>query len=323
MPPVYAHLAFTPEADHLADLHARLDPAVTLSTGDDAPPQTTILVSGRPSAAQLAALPALQALVIPFAGVPASTAALMADYPAIRVHNLHHNAPMTAEMALALLLAAAKRLIPIHNAFAAGGDWRPRFDAPRNLHLAGRTALVLGYGAIGQRVAAVLRAFEMRVMAVRRTPDDTPDVYPMERLPELLPVADVLMVCLPGTPQTTGLIGARELALLPPGAVVVNVGRAAVIDETALYQALASGHLYGAGADVWYSYPASPAERAAHPPASQPFWTLQNMVMSPHRAGGFGAVDVETARMAALAALFNAAARGQPLPNPVNPDLSY
>jgi phosphoglycerate dehydrogenase-like enzyme len=319
---MHTHLTFTPDAPHLMHLQASLPDDATLSTGETPPPETTLLVAGRPTRDQLDAAAHLRALVIPFAGLPAATRDLMNEYPQVSVHNLHHNAPMTAEMAVTLLLAACKRLIPIHNAFAAN-DWRPRYDGLRNVHLAGGHALILGYGAIGRRVAAVLRAFEMTVSGIRRHPGDEPGVYPPEALPDLLPRVQVLVVCLPGTPATAGLIGAAELSRLPAGSVVVNVGRADVIDQHALYDALKRGHLYGAGQDVWYRYPPDVVRRADHPPAEVPFGELGNMVMSPHRAGGFGAVAVETARMDALAALIRAAHAGEPLPNRVDLSAGY
>ncbi|MFW5690934.1 MAG: 2-hydroxyacid dehydrogenase [Chloroflexota bacterium] len=296
--------------------------SVTLTAGALPPPQTTLLIGGRPDAAQLDACPDLRALVIPFAGLPEATAALMRERPHINVHNLHHNASMTAEMAVALLLAVAKRLVSVHNAFTPG-DWRPRFDAPRNVHLDGETALILGYGAIGRRVGAVCAALGMHVIGVRRQPDGDPQVYTPDALPDLLPQARALICCLPATDATRGMIGAAELALLPRGAVLVNVGRAAVIDEAALFEALQSGHLYGAGLDVWYSYPADVESRAAHPPSAYPFHTLGNVVMSPHRAGGFGAAEVEQARLAALAVVIGAYARGEPAPNRVDLDAGY
>ena len=114
------------------------------------------------------------------------------------------------------------------------------------------------------------------------------------------------------------MIGADQLALMPPGGIVVNVGRAAVIDQHALYDALKSGHLAGAGLDVWYSYPPDVEARMNHPPADVPFHELDNIVMSPHRAGAFGMVELERWRMDGLAALLVAAASGDPLPHPVD-----
>jgi phosphoglycerate dehydrogenase-like enzyme len=111
------------------------------------------------------------------------------------------------------------------------------------------------------------------------------------------------------------------LARLPRGAILVNVARGDVVDEEALYDALASGHLGGAGLDVWYRYPESEEARAATLPARRPFHELENVVLSPHRAGhGRG---TEAARAAHLARLLAAAAGGEAIPHRVDLDRGY
>lgn len=323
---MHVHLLNPPAPPALETLRAHLDARVNLTFGtDDVPAATVVLVAGRPTADLLAGLPALRAVVIPFAGIPQETRAALADYPSLSLHNLHHNAPMTAEMAVALLLAAAKRLLPSDRVFRSH-DWTPRYSDPDTdkgalVVLEGKTALILGYGAVGQRVGAVCRALGMRVLATKRTPDAALTevaLHPPQALPELLPLADALMICLPDTPETAGLLGQAELALLPPGAILVNVGRAAVVDQHALYDALHSGTLHSAGLDVWYRYPATVEARTNTPPADVPFHALDNVVMSPHRAGGGGTAEVERRRMIALAASLNAAARGEPIPHRVD-----
>jgi phosphoglycerate dehydrogenase-like enzyme len=201
---------------------------------------------------------------------------------------LHHNALPVAEMALTLLLSAAKRVVPLDQALRRG-DWRPRYERwDTGLLLQGKTVLILGYGAIGQHVGRFCQALGMRVLATRRQPDSDHDgvaeIYPTSALHELLPQSQAVIVCLPKTPETTGYLGAAELALLPDGAVVVNIGRGEVIDEGALYEALQNGRI-SAGLDVWYNYPDSEAARAQTPPANYPLHELDNVVFSPHRAG--------------------------------------
>jgi phosphoglycerate dehydrogenase-like enzyme len=159
---------------------------------------------------------------------------------------------------------------------------------------------------------------------VGRPPADASDettVAPLEALQGLLPRAHALLVCLPHTPQTTGLIGAGELALLPPDAVLVNVGRGPIVDQAALYHALRDRRLHAAGLDVWYNYPADEAARAQTPPSAYPFHELDNVVMSPHRAGR--STDTERLRMRHLAEVLNAAARGEPMPNRVDLHSGY
>lgn len=320
--PLHVHITHTPEPEHLAHLHAHLDGDVRVTTGEAVAGGAQILVAGRPTPEQLAAAPDLRAIIVPFAGLPGATRDLMRAYPHIAVHNLHFNASMTAEMAVALLLAASKRLLP-SDAALRRGDWRVRFGGPSHLFLDRATALILGYGSIGRQIGAVLRAFGTRVIGLRRTPGDEADVYPVTALHEWLPHADVLVVSVPLTPATEGLIGAAELGRLPPGAVVVNVGRGAVIDEGALYHALKNGHLRGAGLDVWWQYPADEAARAHTPPAAYPFHELDNVVMSPHRSVGPGSDVAERRRMETLADSLNAVLRGDPLPWPVDLDAGY
>jgi phosphoglycerate dehydrogenase-like enzyme len=299
-----------------------------------------ILVAGRPQRDELTASPNLQALIVPWAGIPESTRQLMYGFPAVAVHNLHHNALPVAEHALALLLAAAKFLVPMDRALRRA-DWRPRYEPNPSLLLEGKTALVLGYGAIGRKVAALCRGLGMDVIAIRRQgsaghrPQDTAGPHalagrqplaehrtaPIQDLHRLLPQADALLICLPYTDETSGLIGDRELALLPAGAVLVNIGRGPIVEEAALYHALRDGSLYAAGLDVWYQYPPDTDARALTPPSTYPFHELPNVVMSPHRAGG--STQTEGLRAAHLARLLNAAARGEPMPNRVDLDAGY
>jgi phosphoglycerate dehydrogenase-like enzyme len=304
-----------------------MDPGIRLTFGPKLPvsAETQILVAGRPARDQLEASSALERLIIPFAGLPPATRALLLDFPHIKVHNLHHNAALTAEMALALLLAAAKFIIPYDRALRAH-DWTLRYQPNPSILLEGKTALVLGFGAIGKRIARACWGLGMTVHALRKRPAQEIPEFPVnlhspEALTDLLPQTDVLLIALPATPQTDGLLGARELGLLPDASLLVNIGRAAIVEQQALFDCLQSGKLAAAGLDVWYNYPASPEGRAHTPPADLPFHELDNLVMSPHRAGH--SRETENLRMSALADLLNAAARGQSVPNPVNVAAGY
>ncbi len=329
------HLATAPDEAALAALRAQIEARVELSFGPEPPMSADyeVLVAGRPSEALLDASPRLRLVVVPFAGLPEPTRQRLLARPALALHNLHHNAAPTAELAVALLLAAAKRIVPADRALRAG-DWSPRYADDGAVLLAGKTALVLGLGAVGTGVARACRGLGMRVLAVRRRPgagtgdgvdaaretDTADEIHTLATLPALLPRADALLVCLPLTPETSGLIGSRELALLPARAVLVNIARGPVIDEAALYAALAGGRLHAAGLDVWWRYPGD-ADRRAMPPSDLPFHLLDNVVMSPHRAGHVA--ETESLRMTHLATLLNAAARGAAVPNRVDPAAGY
>jgi phosphoglycerate dehydrogenase-like enzyme len=108
---------------------------------------------------------------------------------------------------------------------------------------------------------------------------------------------------------------------MPPGGILVNVGRGSVVDQGALYAALKTGHLHAAGLDVWYNYPEKPEKRERIPPADFPFHELDNVVMSPHRGGGSD--QTEVLRMTHLAASLNAAARGEQIPHRVDLAAGY
>ena len=226
-------------------------------------------------------------------------------------------------MALALLLSAAKFIVPIDQQLRAN-DWSPRYAPSRSIGLHGKTALIVGYGQIGQRVGRVCRALEMTVLATRRNrleQDGVAEIHPISALPQLLPRSQALIITAPLTPETRGLIGEKELALLPRGALLINVGRGAIVDEAALYQALQSGQLAAAGLDVWYTYPRDEAAQSNTPPSQFPFHELDNVVLSPHRGGDEVGIDVP--RMAELAELLNAAARGEPMLNRVDVQAGY
>ena len=317
----------SPESKDL--LTAALSPSIAFSSGEKLPQDDAIqvLVAGRITPEQLAALPALKMLVVPWAGIPEETRDLLRDAP-VSVHNLHHNAAPTAETALALLFAAAKFIIPFDQALRRH-NWQPRYTENPSVLLQGKTALILGYGEIGRHVGRVCRALNMDVLALRRHAppgehmQEGVHIYRSTALPELLPRTHVLLITMPLTEETRGMIGQHELNLMPPGGLLVNVGRGPVVDQAALYQALSGGRLAAAGLDVWYNYPEDEESRSHTPPSDYPFHTLENVVMSPHRGGEGGTQEIERLRMSALARLLNAAAAGQPVPNHIDLQAGY
>lgn len=319
------HFGYMPDENAIACLEASLDDGISVSYGDTVPEKAgyQILIAGRPSTELLEASPKLEKLLIPFAGLPVVTRERMANYPHIAIHNLHHNAPPTAEMALALLLATARNLIPADREFRQH-DWTSRYQPYPQVLLRGKTALILGYGAVGSYLGDILRTMGMQVNGIRRrNHDGEKGIYPPDKLHDLLPSANILIVVLPGIPDTENMIGERELSLLPEGAIVVNIGRASVIEQWALYEVLKSGHLHGAASDVWYHYPSDEASRKNTAPADFPFHELDNMLMSPHRGGAGGNDEIEILRMTAIAELLNLVAKGGDMPHRVDLSLGY
>ncbi|MEV0596027.1 NAD(P)-dependent oxidoreductase [Nonomuraea cavernae] len=168
-------------------------------------------------------------------------------------------APATAELTLALMLVTARRLIEAWNDLRAGSwkSWMP-YQWTGGL-LAGRSLGVVGLGAIGGLVAGYGHALGMRVRFTARSPrEDLPPWLEQVPFDTLLAASDVLSVHVPLTDETAGLIGERELGLLPPGALLINTSRGGVVDEDALLAALDGGRLAGAGIDVFRREPVDP-----------------------------------------------------------------
>jgi phosphoglycerate dehydrogenase-like enzyme len=195
-----------------------------------------------------------------------------------------HTVPV-AEHTLALLLAAARRLHELRDAQHARtwaghlGGIQPRFDRGAFRSLIGAHVVVWGFGHIGQRLAGLLMAMEARVTGVARSAGERAGVRVVteEALVDLLPTADALVMILPSLPSTRGALGAERLGLLPRHAWLVNVGRGDTVDEGALVDALRSGTIAGAALDVFAAEPL---------PAESPLWSLPNVLVSPHAAGG-------------------------------------
>lgn len=244
----------------------------------------TVLVDGRPDETALDA-PSLRHVVVPYAGIHDELREAVRVRPHLTLQNSHFNASFVAQHAAALLLACAARLGRYDRALRAG-DWRQP-DGVESIDLAGRTAVLLGFGAIGRSLLPMLRGFGLQLEAVRRRPDPhEPDVpqHPVAALHDVLPRAQVLIVSLPATEATHGLMDADAYAALPDDAIVINVGRGEVLDEEATWRALETGRLAGLGLDVWWRYPEGSEARAATLPAHRPFHLHPDVVMSPHRA---------------------------------------
>jgi phosphoglycerate dehydrogenase-like enzyme len=145
----------------------------------------------------------------------------------------------------------------------------------RDIH--GKTIGIVGLGGNGRRIANVLAPFRVRILATDYFPIDKPEcveaMWPKEKLPELLKQVDILILCIPLNAETMGMIGERELNLLKPGSIVINVARGQVMQETALIAALESGHIAGAGVDVTEVEPL---------PIDSKLWNLPNVVITPH-----------------------------------------
>lgn len=194
-----------------------------------------------------------------------------------------------AEHVLLSALYFAKR-IPRRLANQAARQW----DMFRVGEVRDKTAVVVGLGGAGREIARLLKAVGMRVIGVRRQRTGTAEdlgideLHGADALHAVLPRCDYLVLIVPGTPETEAMIGARELALLPRGAVLINVGRGSLVDEAALVESLQAGHLGGAALDVTRQEPL---------PADSPLWGMPNVLLTPHAAAH---VDREEERLTQL-----------------------
>jgi phosphoglycerate dehydrogenase-like enzyme len=278
--------------------------------------QADVLISGRPSEELLRRVRP-SALVIPFAGLPDATRTLLLTRPDLRCYNLHHNAKAVAETAVGMLLALSRQLAP-HDIALRAGDWRPRYAVDTSFTLAGRVAVLLGWGAISRRIAPVLQALGMEVRAVRRrcvepVMDAGVRVYSAADLAQALDGATAFIIAAPATPETEGLVCDAMLDRLGVDGIVINVGRASIVDEAALFERLENGRLFGAGLDVWPNVvPSAKADALRRTPGNFPFHTLANVVLSPHRSGHARSIPMERAR--ALAELLSRLAAGEAVP---------
>ena len=208
----------------------------------------------------------------------------------------------TAEHALALILAAQREL----PRWTRAQDQR-HWDHAHTRSLADSRVVIVGYGSIGTALAMRLRACEADVVGVARRPRPDGGVRGAAQLDALLPSADIVVLVTPLTPDTAGLMDARRLALLPDGALVVNVGRGPVLDTSAMLAEAAAGRLRAA-LDVTDPEPL---------PADHPLWTCPNVIITPHVAGGAAAFYPHAARF--VADQIRRFAGGEPLMNVVVP----
>lgn len=191
------------------------------------------------------------------------------------------NERAVAEHAMALILALARQ-IPQARDNQAARKWRGMIGdiAQREEELGGKTLLVVGLGRIGSRLAALAKAFDMRVIAVRRDPAKgagaADAVAGHDALVGMLPCADFVALTCPLTRETENLIDAQALAAMSPSAYLVNVARGRVVNEPALLEALERQRIAGAALDCFWDEPL---------PATSPLWSAANVLITPHTAG--------------------------------------
>ena len=184
-----------------------------------------------------------------------------------------------AQHVLAMMLALARNLLPSFRDQQTDHSWHYTERRYESMLLTGQTVVMLGYGAIGRRLAELLRPFGMKLYAVRRTVHSEAGVHiiPEEKISAVLPLADHVVNILPDNDSTRNYVNARRLACFRPGARFYNVGRGTTVDQQALLEALQSGRLGAAYLDVFEVEPLPP---------SNPLWTAPRCYITPHTAGG-------------------------------------
>jgi len=206
------------------------------------------------------------------------------------VANTYGHEQAIAEYVVMAMIALSRRLLQNDDRMRHG-MWASTFSSPLGWphhEISGRTAGLLGFGHVGREVARLLRPFGTRVMALDPYLEkDGPDSYGLYRVcgpnefEVLFSESDFLVLALPLTPETTGLVDGRLLSLMKKDSFLINVARGPIVQEDSLFEALSSGRLAGAALDVWYSYPEQGKESQVHP-SRYPFHSLANVIMTPH-----------------------------------------
>jgi phosphoglycerate dehydrogenase-like enzyme len=280
-----------------------------------------VLVSMGFSTPMAEAAPRLRLLQVPGAGLDRIDQSALR--PGTYLANAYGHETGIAEYIIGAMIALTRAFGRLDRSLRQGqweSQWAVGVAIPALWpELSGKTLGILGFGRIGQALARRAAAFDMRVCAVRRhAQTDTPSlslfVGGQERLDDVLRQADYLALTLPLSVATRNLIDDRQLQLMKPTAFLINVARAEIVNEVALFRALASGRIAGAAIDVWYRYPAS-AEPT--PPATQPFHELANVIMTPHISGW--TEGMLNARASLIADNIARTARGEPPLNAIDP----
>lgn len=275
--------------DCTGDLAGRYDdemrqlmPELEVNFSDPAADELPELLAGRAgvlnghtymTAELLAALPELRVVVFLGTGAGTYVDLSAAEAHGVRVLNVPGYGDRTiAEHTIALMFASVRNLGRMDRQLR-DGNWYPRLGG---FELEGKTFGILGLGGIGRNVACIAKGLGMRVMAWNRSGvEEKLGIEAAATIDEVVRTADVLSLHLAETPETTGLLDRRRLALMKPGAVLINTARAALLDHDALLEVLYEGRIAHAGLDVYPAEPLAPDD---------PLLTLDNVTLTPHTA---------------------------------------
>ncbi|MGH3757461.1 2-hydroxyacid dehydrogenase [Actinophytocola sp.] len=255
---------------------------------------------------------------VPGAGLDAIDVAAIAEET--HICNVYEHEGPVAEFVIASMLNWQIRLERMRDAFAST-PWAEVYTArPQHGELSGRTVGFLGHGHIGRSISSRLAAFGATMLAIDdyAERDGVVQLMSSDRYDELLARSDFVIVACPLTAETRGLVGTHAFTRMKPTAVLVNIARAPIVDEDALYSALRDNLIGGAILDVWYTYPNGPDDHVS--PSRHDFTSLPNAWCTPHAAAWTG--ELATRRYSIIADNINRLTVGQPLRNVVRVGLT-
>jgi phosphoglycerate dehydrogenase-like enzyme/ribonuclease HI len=267
----------------------------------------------------------LKLIQIPFAGVDKLDFSLYKNYPEIFICNIHANKNAVAEHVFALILALAKNIVTNDRDLRLG-RWHGFSTKEPTVQLQGKSLGIIGLGSIGWEIAKVGHTLGMKVFALKRKIEekDLEKKNILEFLGEkkdlekVIKESDFIVVAVPLTRETKGLIGGKELKLMKEK-YLINISRGIVINEEALFESLKEGNLAGAAIDTWYQYPTSREKEIL--PSKYDFHKLDNVVMSSHTAG-----YTDRALEENIKSVFNNIVKiyyGEEPENQIDPELEY
>ncbi|NVM17992.1 MAG: hypothetical protein HWN80_09765 [Candidatus Lokiarchaeota archaeon] len=254
-------------------------------------PNADILIGWRPSKTILDRASKLKLFINPGAGVNhlLKLFTRLNKKRKVLLVNGHGNSYFVAQHVVALLLTLMNKTIP-HHIWMKEGRWRTGDDDAESIPLRSRKIGLLGYGAINQKVHQFLSGFEVKFHILRvnwnKQKDELPTPakkYNFNQLHDFLKEIDVLIIGIPVTSLTSGLIKSEEISLLGSNGLIVNVSRGEIINQEDLYKALKNKIILGAAIDVWYDYHPHRDKNGVKRPYKFPFHTLDNIILSPHR----------------------------------------
>lgn len=268
---------------HYLEKEAPFLEVVNLKHEESAKKDVEVLVKGSLKRFELQPYAKLKAMIVPFSGLD-SISKEAVEEAGIDLYNCHAHAPFVAERALALLLSLAGNVVRSHRALSEG-QWIGRDVNDANTlwrSIRGMKVGLLGYGAIGKNLHDLLKPFGCRILILDRGKAYPEGTTLMKSVEALVEQADAIVLSLPLTAGTEGLVDAELLSRMK-GKYLVNVGRGLLVDEDALYHAVVAEELAGFASDVWYQYPEY--IHAVASPSKYDFSRFGNVVMTPHSAG--------------------------------------